>query len=349
MNMSQSSVCWAIFHKPFFSWFIPCCLFVPHHSPNQPCCPSFISASPPLTHKHWHSHTHTDLFILCLAGRPPACRVSAPPLLWLSGSATSFVSPPDPSPFPESCQSKAGCCVGVGNMDGWQMRCQGGRQGEEKGVLMDSMRVKVVPYCSVRWHGVRTDDPFTDPDFLHHHHCLTALPLLPACSLSEWLPGLGVHHQPPAGRDCHHTSGSLAAYGRRAGTSPRVQHCIITYEEKRERGVRFQCDHTAANVEQLLTQNQNDSAKSEEWCSDTCTSRTKETFTQARVCSLIGVCDLLAVACEGTSPLPKTFLMTINGPWGILNGSALAAVLVRVPRDRRDNSCCSGTKHLAER
>ncbi len=30
--------------------------------------------------------------------------------------------------------------------------------------------------------------------------------------------------------------------------------------------------------------------------------------------SLTGVDNLLAVACEGASPLPKTFLMTINGP-----------------------------------
>lgn len=57
------------------------------------------------------------------------------------------------------------------------MRCQGRRWGEEKRVLMDSRRVKVIPYWSVRWHRVTTDDPFADLDFLHHRHRLTALPL----------------------------------------------------------------------------------------------------------------------------------------------------------------------------
>lgn len=42
---------------------------------------------------------------------------------------------------------------------------------------------------------------------------------------------------------------------------------------------------------------------------------------------MIGAGDLLAVACEGTSPLPRTFPRTINGPRGILNGCALAAAL----------------------
>lgn len=43
-------------------------------------------------------------------------------------------------------------------MDGWQTRCQGERRGDEKGVLMDSRGVKVVPHRWVRWRGVRTDD-----------------------------------------------------------------------------------------------------------------------------------------------------------------------------------------------
>lgn len=34
-------------------------------------------------------------------------------------------------------------------------------------------------------------------------------------------------------------------------------------------------------------------------------------------CSLIGVDNLLAVACERASPLPKTFPMMISGPRGI--------------------------------
>lgn len=58
-------------------------------------------------------------------------------------------------------------------------------------------------------------------------------------------------------------------------------------------------------------------------------------------CSSTGVGGLLAVACEGVSPLPKTSLMTINGPSGISNSSTLAAAPVHVPWDQRDNSCCS--------
>lgn len=67
------------------------------------------------------------------------------------------------------------------------------------------------------------------------------------------------------------------------------------------------------------------------------------------VCPLIGLGDLLAVCCEGTSPLPKTFMMTINAPCGILNGFGLAGALAGVPWDQRDSSCCSRTEHLAER
>lgn len=60
------------------------------------------------------------------------------------------------------------------------------------GALMDSGRVKVIPFWSVRWRGVRAHDPCADPDFLHQHHRLLALPPpLPshlAYGLSEWLP-----------------------------------------------------------------------------------------------------------------------------------------------------------------
>lgn len=52
-------------------------------------------------------------------------------------------------------------------------------------------------------------------------------PLL-AYGVSEWLLGSAVHHQPPAGPECHSTSRSVAAYGRKAVTSSLVQHCIIT-------------------------------------------------------------------------------------------------------------------------
>lgn len=67
--------------------------------------PSFFH---PLRHTHTHTLalTHADLFILCtlcLAGTPPACGATSPPLpllllllllLRLSGSATSIASPP---------------------------------------------------------------------------------------------------------------------------------------------------------------------------------------------------------------------------------------------------------------
>lgn len=113
MNVSQSSVCWAIFQKPFFFGFIPCFLFVPHHSPNQPCRPSVVSASLPLTHKHWHLHTHTHRSVHTVSGRLTSGlqdEYSSPPLtVWIS---RLLCVTPDPSPFPESCQSKADCCVG---------------------------------------------------------------------------------------------------------------------------------------------------------------------------------------------------------------------------------------------
>lgn len=101
---------------------------------------------------------------------------------------------------------------------------------------MDSRRVKVMSNCAVRWHRVSTDDPFTDPDLLRHHHRLSAHPppLLSAYRLSDWLLGSEVHDQPPAGLERHRTSRSVVAYGRQTGTSSPVQYRIIMYKEERE-------------------------------------------------------------------------------------------------------------------
>lgn len=43
--------------------------------------------------------------------------------------------------------------------------------------------------------------------------------------------------------------------------------------------------------------------------------------------------DLGVICWQWANPLPKTFLRTINGPRGTLDGLALAAVLISLPWD----------------
>lgn len=88
-----------------------------------------------------------------------------------------------------------------------------------KTVLMDSRRVEVMAFSTVRWLSVRADDPRADLHFLHHRQLLAAL-LLPSFPYEGQLPDCGseVHPHPPAGPERHYTSRSAAAYGAKAGT-----------------------------------------------------------------------------------------------------------------------------------
>lgn len=88
-----------------------------------------------------------------------------------------------------------------------------------KTVLMDSRRVEVMAFSTLRWRGVRADDPRADLYFLHHRQLLAAL-LLPSFLYEGQLRDCGseVHPHPPAGLERHYTSRSAAAYGAKAGT-----------------------------------------------------------------------------------------------------------------------------------
>lgn len=111
----------------------PCKMYIRRTAPQRFLCHHFASSLIHLTlpsffHSLQHTHTHTlalthaDLFILCtlcLAGTPPACGVTTPPLP-LIFLLLLLLSPPSHrlgsfalSSFPESCQSEAGCCVGL--------------------------------------------------------------------------------------------------------------------------------------------------------------------------------------------------------------------------------------------
>lgn len=205
--------------------------------------------------------------------------------------------------------------------------------------------------CAVRWHRVSTDDPFTDPDLLRHHHHLAAHhpPLLSAYRLSDRLLGSEVHHQPPAGLEHHHTSRSVVAYGRQAGTSSPVQYRIIMYKEATElsdcsviKGLQMwnNCWHkikwfswvTLVVFGYVWLEKRKPSHK----------------LSHAE-CSSTGVDGLLAVACEGASPLPKTFLMTINGPSGISERLCFGSSARPCPLGSEGQQLLQQAQHLAER
>lgn len=109
-------------------------------------------------------------------------------------------------------------------------------------VLMYSGRVEVTAFCSVRWRGVRADDPCADPDFLHqHHHLLTPTSLR---SIRPRLSGTRVsNHQPPAGLETASrlqvSGGIWMGYGQNKFTGS--VHCVMTCGETnvaRHRGPR---------------------------------------------------------------------------------------------------------------
>lgn len=150
--------------------------------------------------------------------------------------------------FPKSRQSNKDSLV-VLVVWVWRLSLAGLREGcwtrgkvRKSRVWMDTSGVKVTSCCAVRWHCVREDDPFADTNFLHHQHhpqCtpLSPLPLL-AFTPSDWLVWPSTSWMQASSHP--QVTGSI---WKEAGTSSRVQHCMMMYEE---RGGR--CS--------LLTQNQ---------------------------------------------------------------------------------------------
>lgn len=144
--------------------------------PLHPCLPH------PLQHTHWHSHTRRSVHTV--SGRQTSGlqgESSSPsPTVWIRHL---LCIAPHPSPLSLGAVNPKQTVewVGWGKVeDGWMTNGGVGVWGgvRKSRVWMDSRRVKVISYYAVRWHCVRTDDPLTDPDFLHHRHPLTALVLL---------------------------------------------------------------------------------------------------------------------------------------------------------------------------
>lgn len=107
---------------------------------------------------------------------------------------------------------------------------------------MCSGRVEVTAFCSIRWCGVRADDPCADPDFLRqHHHLLTPSTLR---GIRPSLRGTQVsNHQPPAGLETASrlqvSGGIWMEYGQNKFNGS--VHCVKTGSETnvaRSRGPR---------------------------------------------------------------------------------------------------------------
>lgn len=251
-----------------------------------PFSPPFyhLHFTPFRTHPHWHSHTCRSVHTV--SGRQTS---------GLQGESTSDCLDPlppsyHPRSFPLPCklsiQSRlSGFGVGGCSMDEWQKRCQGGRQTKKKRVLMDSRRVKVKAYWSVRWHHVRTDDPLADLNFLYHHHCLMALPHLSSSILPVWV-AAGVRGSPLTtswtGTSSHlRVTGSIWKEGWNKITGSTLYDNVKEETEVSDLSVTWE-----SQMLNYCWHKSNDCTQSGEWRLHAPAIRTKETLTHALACSM---------------------------------------------------------------
>lgn len=125
-----------------------------------------------------------------------------------------------------------------GRMDGWRNWVYGIVLGKKRQWVWSGNRmVRVMSRCVARWQSVRMHDPplLTQTSSSPWPPRNTSS-ILPTCRLSDWLLGLAVHHLPPAGEECHHTSRSLVTYGTKTAAKSWFS-CV--YEQKRDACISF--------------------------------------------------------------------------------------------------------------